>query len=631
MKLFGFSLSKNIIPFILLSIIIISIYFNTLNNSFVWDDEYLITNNIFVKSPRYIKNIFTTSLFHFHVLCQMNYYRPLQTISYLFDYHLWKLNPIGYHLTNIFIHVLNAILIYLLIDALFKDKEVALLTSLSFAICPLHVSVVTYIAGRADSMVTFFILSALLLFLKSISVKNDLYYLGSILCFLLALLSKELALIFLPILLLTHKIYETTHRDISKPKDAILRYVPFFLFSLSYIILRMTILNFSDGLPIEHKGNFYLRVLAFFQVALSYIKLIFLPKDLYMHHTIQVVRTILTPFAFLSFICIVFILIAIIRSFRRSNIIFWALSWFLITLSPVCFIMLSPELDAKGLAMMAEHWLYIPLIGFFTAISFVIIISIRLRSVNLRQAILATVVILITAIMVFFYVLQTIRTNADWKDEVSLFSKMVRYIPDDTNIQLALAKSYSNKGNLEEAIKRCKEILSQNKDSDLGYRVHMVLGTAYFKKGNFQEAINEYKNALNKLQETKKVALKASRKFQADNLHNIGIVYFYQRLYPEAENELRQAIQLNPQDATSYSALGVIYAQKSQYGEAIININKSLEINPFNAETYNNLGLVYAHIGNTDKAKEMWQKAIRLNPDFIEARRNIQWVEGINK
>lgn len=624
MKLFGFHYSSNTISFILIVVIIFGIYSNIFNNSFVWDDEYLVTNNIFIRNPRYIKNIFTEPLFY--KSCPANYYRPVQTLSYLFDYHFWKLSPFGYHLTNILIHTLNIMLIFLLINALFKDKELSLLTSLFFAICPLHVSVVTYISGRADLLVTFFILSALLLFIKSVSIKNNLYYLGSVFCFLLALLSKEPALVFPFILLLTHKVYKKSKNDTLKLKDATLRYIPFFLFSLTYIILRITILNFDEGAPLEYKGNSYLQVLSFCQVILSYIKLIFVPISLYMQRRIPMAKTIFNPFTFLSIISVVFILIVIIKSFRRSSILFWSLSWFLITLIPVYFVIYFYQTYDRGFAMMAEHWLYIPLIGFFTLFSFIVLTLYKLKAANLKETILKKIIVITIGIIVFFYVLQTIKINTDWQNNETLFSKILRYAPDDIKIQGNLlafrAKSYLDKGDLDEAIKRYKEILNLNKDA--GYIAHSGLGTTYFKKGNFKEAINEYKNAIVKLQDTKKIGSKTTKRLQAEALRKTGIVYFYQGLYTEAEGELNKAIDKNPLDAQAYCALGVVYAQQGRFGEALTNIKKSLEIDPFNAETYNNLGLVYANMGDMDKAIVMWQKAIRIDPNFIESRKNLQ-------
>ncbi len=619
---------NNTLSLALLTIIILTAYFNALSNSFVWEDEYLVVKNIFIRNVQYIKVIFTNNLFYFYKNRPTDYYRPIQTLSYLFDYHLWKLNPFGYHLSSIIIHILNSILVYFLIKILFKDQRLSLLTSLFFAICPLHVSVVTYISGRADLLVTFFTISGLLLFIKFIREYTKLYYFGSLICFILALLSKESALVFPFILLLTYKVYKKSN-DISSPQETPLSFVPFFTFAIIYLVLKVTILNFGQVISFNYLDNFLLKLTTFFQIIFAYLKLIFLPTNLYMQHKIQMANNIFSPFALLSFINIVFILVIIIKTSKRSKVIFWSLSWFLINLLPLFFVMFSYQSSYnQGTVMMAEHWLYIPLIGFFTFLSFLIRSLKKIRPVNLIQSALKKIVIFPMALLIF-YIFETIIINRDYKNSESLFNKILQYAPDNINARVNLPKFYLEQGNLDKAITGYTELLKLNKD--LSYLAHSGLGTTYFTRGNFQEALKEYGKAIEDLKIKNKKECRTRENLRAEILAKMGIVYFYKGLYPEAENELRQAIQVNPQDAASYGALGVVYAQKGQYGEAIININKSLEVNPFNAEPYNNLGLVYAHIGNTAKAKEMWQKAIRINPDFIEARRNIQWAEGINK
>lgn len=145
---------------ILIVILTSLVYANSLKNSFVRDDHIVIVNNDFVKSWKNFPLIFTgdylTPISEIKHLGTRDIgsgettYRPVVTISYFIDYSLWKLNPFGYHLTNLLLHIFNAILLYVFINLIAKNKKVALLTSLLFTLHPANSEAVNGIAFRED-------------------------------------------------------------------------------------------------------------------------------------------------------------------------------------------------------------------------------------------------------------------------------------------------------------------------------------------------------------------------------------------------------------------------------------------------------------------------------------------------
>lgn len=147
---------------VLLSIALIIIlgfiaYGNSLNGKFIWDDFNLVRDNRHIRNSSNITGIFTQDI-GAGAAEKYNFYRPLQMFTYMIDYSLWKLNVKGYHLTNTILHILAALVIYWLIDILFRDNLLSLFTSLFFVACPIHSEAVSYISGRADSLVTLFML-----------------------------------------------------------------------------------------------------------------------------------------------------------------------------------------------------------------------------------------------------------------------------------------------------------------------------------------------------------------------------------------------------------------------------------------------------------------------------------------
>ncbi len=307
-----------------------AVYCNSVKNPFVWDDEYLIEKNSHIRSWEKLPEMFVSSL-SLPSPKQGNFYRPFQTISFLFDYSFWKLNPVGYHVTNLLFHILNALLIYILIKMLLQnnlafrnsnnidssaapqnDKKkchserseesnlTSLLAALLFLIHPVHTEAVTYISGRADPIVTSFCLMSLILFTKTLSYndyKRQLFYLGSIISFLCALLSKEAALIF-PFLLVW-----CGYSFRIKKNRSFLYYLPFFLLSALYVALRLTLLK-SISEPHPPIAPFYSRVITFFNVILRYIGLLFFPQDLHMERRLPFLNSLFQPEAILSIVLV---------------------------------------------------------------------------------------------------------------------------------------------------------------------------------------------------------------------------------------------------------------------------------------------------------------------------------------
>src|SRR3989338_6086886 len=208
------STTKNlhILSVLLILVISIAIYSNTLKNGFVYDDRFTIVDNIFIKDWKNLPELFSKTYFS---RSGEETYRPIVTLTYFLDYSLWGLKPFGYHLTNLFLHSANVVLVYLFALSLFPLNKggqgvvrwIAFLTALLFSIHPVQAEAVNAISFREDLLVVLFLLPALLLFLK-VSDPSSMdkirwwtFYILSLLLYLLALFSKEMAVI-LPLLLI---------------------------------------------------------------------------------------------------------------------------------------------------------------------------------------------------------------------------------------------------------------------------------------------------------------------------------------------------------------------------------------------------------------------------------------------
>ena len=159
-------MKKISISIVLIVLIGLAVYSNSLKGQFLWDDEGLIQYNPHIKNWGYLSKIFISNL-RAGAGDSTNFYRPVQVFTYLIDYSLWKLNVIGYHMTNVLLHILVALSIYWLIQILFGDRILSLLTALFFVVHPIHTEAITYISGRADPLAALFILLCFIFYKKN--------------------------------------------------------------------------------------------------------------------------------------------------------------------------------------------------------------------------------------------------------------------------------------------------------------------------------------------------------------------------------------------------------------------------------------------------------------------------------
>src|SRR2546423_10242406 len=155
----------------LLALLGFAVHFQSLQGQLIWDDQYLARDNPFIKSPVLILESFR----HYLFLDSFSaHYRPVQNISYIFDYLIWNTDPYGFHLSNVLWHVGSGVLLFLLLRKVFGGFRAApRLSSLAaflaaglWIVHPVHSAAVDYISGRADSLAFFFACAAWLLYLR---------------------------------------------------------------------------------------------------------------------------------------------------------------------------------------------------------------------------------------------------------------------------------------------------------------------------------------------------------------------------------------------------------------------------------------------------------------------------------
>ena len=454
-------------------------YANSLAAPFLWDDEVLVLRNHYIKSWQHLRPIFGSSVFRGGGEGG-NFYRPLQIISYSLDYSLWGLRAFGFHLTNIILHSLVGLGIYLLITKINANNLVGLFSALFFVVHPVHTEAVAYIAGRADLLATAFLLFAFLSSIKISSIscaRRYLFWIGSSFLYILALLSKESALIFLVLI----PFYGLCFVPKKEVRSWIPIYITFLLISAVYVFLRVRMLPFAStrSLSLIAQAPLFIRLLTIPKIWLCYLGLLVLPLRLHMERHF-LFSGAGDPYFWLGLVFLFLTVWFLKLAYRRSRLTFFYSGWLIIGLIPVLNIV---PLNATA----AEHWLYLPAIGFW-ALIFTISVRFFKTCEKYRR-----IFLVLGCLLFLFYCSRTIIRNYQWHNPLKLYAHDLRYSPQSFLLHNNLGVELFRKGRIEEA---GREFQAAIKISPRYATSHNNLGVVLENQGKTEEAIREYETAI---------------------------------------------------------------------------------------------------------------------------------------
>ncbi|MEE9500101.1 MAG: tetratricopeptide repeat protein [Candidatus Omnitrophota bacterium] len=556
--------ASTVILFIICAVLIC--YANSFRAPFLWDDEVLILRNHYIKSWNYLRPIFSTS--HFRGGGEGgNFYRPLQIVTYSFDYSLWKLNPFGFHLTNLILHCLAGLAVYFLITKISTNNLIGLFSALFFVVHPVHTETVTYIAGRADILAAVFLLFAFLSFMKiptTSCAKRYLYWVASCLLYIFALLSKESALIFL-FLTLFYGLCFVRKKEF-KPWIPI--YISFLLISGVYVFIRAVILAFPEtrSLSLIAQAPLFLRFITIPKIWLIYFGLLILPVYLHMERHF-LLTSVGDPYFWLGLILLVLTFWLLKLTYRRSRIAFFYSGWFVIALIPVLNIV---PLNAT----MAEHWLYLPAIGFWALVVTGIGRFFRQTSKKYKR-----IFLILACLFFLFYCGRTILRNFQWRDPLRLYAHDLKYSPQS-------------------------------------FLLHNNLGVELFRRGELERAGREFQ-----------AAVKISPRY-ATSHNNLGVVLENQGRMEEALAHYQVAIGLNNY-ILAYGNLGRGYLKIKQPEKARAILEKGQELHPQDVEITYYLAIAYFEERKFAQAREKFEKVSRLTLHYKDTDVYLKKLEEI--
>ena len=566
--------ANHLLPVTILVLVSLVVYFNSLTNGFVYDDYATIVENKYIQHPgKSLPSLFSRS--YFNIASGERSYRPVATLSYYLIYSIGERNATYYHLFSVLLHALNVILVYLLANVIIKNRYAAVIAGLLFACHPALSEAVDAISYNEDLLAAAFFLLAFICYtgINTGDVKSCIkVYILSLFSFLLALLSKEMAITLPAVIFL----YDLAVRDagrrcislnsiLSTVKDRIYFYSGYAAVSIFYLYLRFVAFYQPGESTKPFYGSLVERITYLPAHIYSFIKLAVFPADLNADYMFSY------PGGFFEInnligLAVVSGLVAVsFVTYKKSKAFFFGIWWFLITLFPVYN--LIPLFNP-----FAERYLYIPLSGFCVVVAVVLndFLKPRLSPPRASKMIPPIVVIVIVGL----YSTATIARNRDWKDGLTLWSKTVKSSPNS-------------------------------------FVAHGSLGHAYQQLGRLDEAIEEYKRAIAIYQNDYKAH------------YNLGVVYGQRDALDKAVQSYQRAIQINPAYPNAHFNIGIIFQKQGRTDKAIGHFRKVTELDPADFEARTNLGVAFAMQGNLDKAIAEWEKVQEIDPQNQSARDNI--------
>jgi protein O-mannosyl-transferase len=571
-----------------------------------YDDDKYVTENPHVRAGLTAETI--TWAF---VATEAANWHPLTWISHALDCQLFHLNPAGHHLTSLFIHALNGVLLFLLLVRLTGSVGPSLLVAALFALHPINVESVAWIAERKNVLSTLFFLLAIGAYSWYTKKPAVARYLAVAGLFALGLMAKPMV-ITLPFVLLLLDYWplarfkgastSSTASSLATPiSKLILEKIPLLFLSLASAIITMRAQQAAGAVrsPLQFPSTVRL-VNAIYAYAMYLWKTIWPAKlaPLYPHpgaslHGWQVGLALVVLLA----------LSMLVLKFRDQRYLATGWLWFLGTLVPVI------GLVQVGDQAMADRYAYIPLIGIF------IMIAWGAAALAGRWVLDPKWRVISAAVVVLALAVTTRQQLSYWQSNQKLWSHALAVTANNFIAHDNLGGALLLEGRLDEAYPHFVAAAQINRRDPMS---HANIGSYLQEHGQFAAAVEEYQ---------KTVSLTSDPGLLAGTYANLGTAYLRAGEAAKSRQSYDQSLRLNPNQFNAWLGIGMLAEQQGKWQEAITNLSRSVEIRPSDTG-YAELARALWQRGRTSEAISAYHTALQLNPDNQEAQRGLESLQG---
>ncbi len=589
-------------------------------------------------------------------------YWPLTHTMFWLEWRLWGMNPAGYHVVNILLHALAAVLVWQVLKRL--KVPGAWLAGLIFAVHPICAESAAWISERKNTLSIVFYLLAILAYLNHERLRSWRWYAASLVAFALALLSKT-SVVMLPVVLLGCAWWQ--RRRITA--GDFLRSIPFF--ALAGVMALVTVLfqkyRAIVGWDIAPPESFLARLAGAAWAVWFYLYKALLPLKLSAIYP----KWRVDAGAIASWLPMIALTgsLAVTWRYRRTwgRPVLFAMGYFVVTLFPVMGFF---DMAFMEHSMVADHFQYVPIVG-------IIALAAGLLGWlwnSKRRAVRKVVCPAAGALVVVLAVLTWQRAGA-YKSQEMLWRDTLAKNPNSPTAHNNLGVVYKRKGQLDKAEEYYRKALEIEPNPKRHYnlanmyaesdrldeaeeqyrkalkirpnygRAHYNLGALLFNRGDLDRAVEHFRRVLeiqpdfapthynlgeiyqqrgqlDKAVESYSTAVRIDPDY-LDPRRKLAQLYAQKGNLPKAAEHYRKVIQINPWDAMAHAGLGAAYVVIKELDKALYHCQVAIRIKPGFADAHSNLGLIYVHKGQVDKAIRHYLRAIEIEPNHRNAHHNL--------
>ena len=630
------------------------LYANTIGHDFVLDDYAVIKENAIVKEglPGIPSLLRTGHLEGYWNISKDKFYRPLSLVMFAIEWQISPNNPTLHHVVHVLVYALTGFILFYTLSELLREYNLILpfMICLLFISHPIHTEVVANIKSRDLIMAFFFVILTFYLLQKYIRSHNLIFLILSLVCYFLALCSKEDAITIFAVIPLLIFMFSDLKIHINWAISALF-VIPIAIYlTLRIDILETTIIDLSTIgiivilalIPflmsifiIQIPRNLCITLLCLLMMTVVYLLLqmetsmpdsfsriivsieimgIYLLKLLYPHPLVFDASYNQYPYTswynikvIISFLTYCGLGVFVIMRIKQKSVIAFGILYFMITMSIHIYSMFHMGLPY------GERFLYISSFGFVLSIVFFLglLLKTEMKYINYNNIFSAfrmnAFILSVTILIVALFSIKTIMRNIDWKTNTTLRTADVHKSPNSARMRyyygltlmedkaVNAATKEERREFLQQAI---NEFLAAIKINEFMWEPYGQLGIAYFRLGDYSSALEYYKKA----------------KLSSDVANNMGILYYKEGDYKRALYMFKMAVELEPKLANAYFNMGVIQGSLGDYQQAIDNLKRSIQYDAYHAPTYYHLGLVYQKIRDEENAQIQFHKADQLDP-----------------
>lgn len=574
-------------------------------------------------------------------------WHPLTWLSLMLDYQLYGKQPAGYHLINLFFHLANTLMLFLILKEITAAYWRSAFVAAMFAIHPLHVESVAWVAERKDVLSAFFLFLTLAVYVDYLKKKpaTGKYFIVLFL-YILGLMAKSM-LVTLPFVLILLDFWplgRISPADIEQRRlwpairPLLFEKVPFFVCSFASSFITYYAQSREGAVGSLQYIPFSVRISNAFISYADYIDKTLWPRDLAFFYPYS--DTIFLSKALGAALIVIFISLFAIYSIKLIPYLFVGWFWYVGTLVPVIGIV------QVGVQAMADRYTYIPLIGI--SLIFAWSVADATRRLPYRRVILSFCALLLLSQWMFTSWYQA----SYWKDSITLFSHAISVTPDNMVVRNCLGLSLEKAGRHDEAMQHFQAAISIN--PAYSYALNNI-GCQLVRRGQRKDAMEYFRKALIRNPKLEAAHINMGVQILADsrtpesqteamryfhealrinplsfNAHyRLGLLSLLQRDTQDAIDHFESAIHLNPEFGEAHYQLGVIYSKENISEKAILHYREALKSSTRSEFLCSNLAGQLLLRGKPEEALSLLEAALRINPNFAVAHFNMGKILAI--